>query len=64
MFSEAKQAANLPASGTPLDPIRFGIEPNRRALEVIIDYCVRQSLIQRRFSVDELFEDAARALGH
>ena len=62
VFSEAKQAANLPASGTPLDPIRFGIEPNRRALEVIIGYCVRQGLIPRAFTVDELFEDAARAL--
>jgi 4,5-dihydroxyphthalate decarboxylase len=63
LLGESKRAANLPASGTALDPLRFGVEPNRRALETIIDYSVRQKLIPRRFSVDELFDDTTRALG-
>ena len=44
-------------------PIRFGVEPNRRSLEVLIDYSLRQGLIPRPFTVDELFDDTARALG-
>ena len=35
----------------------FGIEPNRRNLEVAIDATYRQGLIPRRFAVDELFGD-------
>jgi 4,5-dihydroxyphthalate decarboxylase len=62
LLAESKRAANLPESGTPLDPLRFGIEPNRRSLEIIIDFAYTQKLIPRRFSVDELFEDTARAL--
>jgi 4,5-dihydroxyphthalate decarboxylase len=63
LLLESKRAANLPASGTALDPLRFGVEPNRRALELIIDYSLRQKLIPRRLSVDELFDDTTRALG-
>jgi 4,5-dihydroxyphthalate decarboxylase len=44
------------------DPWRFGIEANRRSLEIIIDYSLRQKLISRMFSVDELFDDCTRAL--
>ena len=62
LLRESKHAANLPATGTALDPMRFGVEPNRRALEMIIDYSLRQKLIPRRFSVDELFDDTTRVL--
>jgi 4,5-dihydroxyphthalate decarboxylase len=62
LLRESKRAANLPASDTALDPLRFGVVPNRRALETIIDYSLRQKLIPRRFSVDELFDDTTRAL--
>jgi 4,5-dihydroxyphthalate decarboxylase len=62
LLAESKRVANLPESGTALDPLRFGVEPNRRTLEIIIDFAYRQKLIPRRFSVDELFEDTARAL--
>lgn len=47
-----------PADGGLFDPWRFGVEPNRRSLEVIIDYSFRQKLIPRMFSVDELFDHA------
>ena len=62
MLWESKQAAHLPDAGTPKDALRFGVEANRRLLETIIDYCLRQRLIPRRFTVDELFDDTTRAL--
>ena len=34
----------------------FGLEENRRNLEVAIDYVFRQGLIPKRYTVDELFE--------
>jgi 4,5-dihydroxyphthalate decarboxylase len=40
----------------------FGVEANRKALDLIIDYAAQQALIPRRFSVDELFDDTTRAL--
>ncbi|HXP29774.1 MAG TPA: ABC transporter substrate-binding protein [Stellaceae bacterium] len=49
--------------GKDPDAIRFGVEANRRSLEIIIDYAQRQQLIPRRFTVDELFDDTTRALG-
>jgi 4,5-dihydroxyphthalate decarboxylase len=62
LLHESKLAAKLPDTGTALDPLRFGIERNRRALDVILDFSFRQGMIPRRFSVDELFDDATRAL--
>lgn len=35
----------------------YGVEANRAALELLIDYCVQQSLIARRPSIDEIFAD-------
>jgi 4,5-dihydroxyphthalate decarboxylase len=54
-LQESRNAASPPPGG-PLDPWRFGVEANRRSLEIIIDYSVRQKLIPRVFTVDELFE--------
>jgi 4,5-dihydroxyphthalate decarboxylase len=63
LFREAKDAA-LAQSGAPaLDPWRFGIEANRRSLEIVIDFALKQGLIPRRIEVDELFSDTMRALG-
>ena len=42
--------------------LQFGLEPNRRSLETIIDLTFDQKLISRRFSVDELFDDITRTL--
>ena len=61
-FRESKRAAGLPDGGA-LDPYRFGVEACRPILEVIIDFCVRQKLIARPISVDELFDDTTRLLG-
>jgi 4,5-dihydroxyphthalate decarboxylase len=59
----SKAAANLPTTGTPLDPYRFGVEAMRETLETMIGYCVRQRLIPRAITVDELFDDTTRGLG-
>ena len=47
--------ASRQAAGEPeMNP--FGLEENRRNLEVAIDYVHRQRLIPRRFTVEELFQ--------
>ena len=61
LFRDARQADA--ASKGPLDPYRFGVEANRRSLELIIDYSFRQQMIPRKFTVDELFDDLTRTLG-
>jgi 4,5-dihydroxyphthalate decarboxylase len=58
VLHESRRAVPPPADGSIFDPWRFGVEPNRRSLEIIIDYSFRQKLIPRAFSVDELFDDA------
>jgi 4,5-dihydroxyphthalate decarboxylase len=62
LLLESKRAAGLPAAGA-IDMQPFGVEANRRNLEVAIDYAHQQRLIPRRFEVDELFDDVTRALG-
>jgi 4,5-dihydroxyphthalate decarboxylase len=59
LLRESKQAA--PAAKSP-DPLQFGVQPNRRSLELIIKYSVQQRLIPRQFEVDELFDDTTRVL--
>ena len=61
VLRESRSAAPPPEGGSA-DPWRFGVEANRRSLEIIIDYSFRQKLISRMFSVDELFDDCTRAL--
>jgi 4,5-dihydroxyphthalate decarboxylase len=63
LFGEAKKAA-FAQTGVPADdPLRFGIEQNRRSLEIVIDYAVKQGLLPQRVPVDELFSDLMRSLG-
>jgi 4,5-dihydroxyphthalate decarboxylase len=62
LLHDSKKVAGLPRAGEfDLNP--FGFEANRHNLEVAIDFAYRQQLIPRRFDVDELFDDATRALG-
>jgi 4,5-dihydroxyphthalate decarboxylase len=60
LLAAAKRAAPAPAG---IDPAPFGIAANRPALELIIDYCLQQRMIPRRFSVDELFADVEELVG-
>ena len=55
LLNESRRAV-APPPGGPLDPWRFGIDANRRSLEIVIDYSFRQKLIPRIYSVDELFD--------
>jgi 4,5-dihydroxyphthalate decarboxylase len=61
LLVESKKAAKLPKAGE-IDVNPFGIESNRRNLEVVIDTVYRQRMIPKRLSVDELFDDVTRAL--
>lgn len=50
LLKSSREAAGSPA----MNP--FGLEENRRNLEVAIDCIYRQKMIPRRFSVEELFQ--------
>jgi 4,5-dihydroxyphthalate decarboxylase len=62
MLRDSRRVVPPAADNGLLDPWRFGVEANRRSLEIIIEYSVRQKLIPRKFSVDELFDESMRAL--
>jgi 4,5-dihydroxyphthalate decarboxylase len=51
LLSESKRIGAKDDPGCP-----FGVEENRKNLEVAIDYVHRQGLIPKRYTVDELFE--------
>jgi 4,5-dihydroxyphthalate decarboxylase len=40
---------------TGADPLPFGVEPNRRMLEAIMQYATEQSIIPKPFALEELF---------
>jgi len=61
LLSESKKAAKPPKPGE-IETLPFGLERNRRTLEIVIDTVYRQRMIPRRFSVDELFDDVTRKL--
>lgn len=60
LLQENKRLADVSHGERDMTP--FGLEPNRRALELLIRYSHAQGLIPRRFSVDELFDETTRAL--
>jgi 4,5-dihydroxyphthalate decarboxylase len=59
LLAQSKSAAGSPAAGE-IDTTPFGVEANRRNLEIAIDYAYQQRLIPRRLIVDELFDDVTR----
>jgi 4,5-dihydroxyphthalate decarboxylase len=61
LLREARCAAPPPAPGA-LDMTPFGLEENRRNIEVAIDTVYQQRLIPKRFTVDDLFDDVTRKL--
>jgi 4,5-dihydroxyphthalate decarboxylase len=44
------------------DPLPYGIEPNRRALESLVQYCVEQGVLFQPVAIDDLFAQNTRAL--
>ena len=61
LLRESKRLAPPHAPGA-LDMNPFGLEANRRNLEVAIDTVHQQRLIPKRYTVDELFDDVTRKL--
>ncbi len=58
----ASRRAMDSAKDGKLDPLRFGIENVRKALELAIEMSLVQKFIFRKLSVDELFDDTTRVL--
>jgi len=56
----SKAAAGLPKNGE-IDLNPFGFEDNRHNLELAVDCVYAQGLIDRRYSVDELFDEVTRS---
>jgi 4,5-dihydroxyphthalate decarboxylase len=44
------------------DPLPYGIEPNRQALEAVIQHSVEQGILTQPFTVEELFAEGTRHL--
>lgn len=61
LLADSRRAAGPPAPGQP-DLTPFGLEANRRNLEVAIEAVHAQGLIPRRYAVEELFDDLTRGL--
>jgi 4,5-dihydroxyphthalate decarboxylase len=61
MFRDSRDLAAR-QRGEAAGQLQFGLEPNRRALQTIIDIAARQKLIPRRWDVEELFDDVTRRL--
>lgn len=53
LLREGKTTAGVPIANP--DPIPFGIEKNRPALQLLADYAFQLGLVPRRYSVDEMF---------
>jgi 4,5-dihydroxyphthalate decarboxylase len=61
LLRDSKQAGPAPTPGE-IEPLVFGVENMRKALEIVIAYSFEQGVIPRRFTVDELFDDVTRTL--
>jgi 4,5-dihydroxyphthalate decarboxylase len=61
IFKEARDIAAKSGNKNAAQ-IKFGLEPNRAALETIINAAFEQKLLPRRYSVEELFDDTTRDL--
>jgi len=54
LLQESKRLAPPPADGIDFFP--YGVEANRRPLELLVQYAVEQQIIPRAFTVEELFD--------
>jgi 4,5-dihydroxyphthalate decarboxylase len=59
LLKRSKEQAG-PAAAPDLVP--FGVEANRKPLELIVDYAFQQALIPRRYAVEELVGETTRGL--
>jgi 4,5-dihydroxyphthalate decarboxylase len=61
MLHDSKKAAGLPKPGA-IDPLPFGFDAVKPALDLMSAYALEMKIIPRRYAVEELFDDATRAL--
>ncbi len=61
MLAASKKAAGLPKPDT-IDTIPFGFNAVKPALDLMSSYALEMKIIPRRYTVEELFDDATRAL--
>lgn len=62
LLVESKAAAGLPKAGS-IDALPFGFANVQRSLDLASQYAHEQGVIPRRYSAEELFDDATRRLG-
>ena len=60
LLQQSKQLG-APAAGSTPDLTPFGIEANRRALDLLLRYSHRQGLIPRLYTVEKLFDEFIHA---
>jgi 4,5-dihydroxyphthalate decarboxylase len=61
LLQDSRKAEGAPGK-SEFDMAPYGVESNRAALEVAIDYCTKQGMLPRRLTVDELFDATTRVL--
>jgi 4,5-dihydroxyphthalate decarboxylase len=62
VYDLLKRNKDQAAPAVSPDFIPFGVEANRKPLELIVDYAFQQALIPRRYAVEELFDETTRGL--
>lgn len=62
IFRMLVESRGLTEGGVPEIYPPIGLEPNRKCLEMAIDWSYEQKIIPRRLSVDELFDETTAAL--
>lgn len=61
MLEETRRLAELTDANR--HALQFGLAPNRKALELAIDYALEQHIIPQKVAVEELFDEATLKLG-
>jgi 4,5-dihydroxyphthalate decarboxylase len=63
LFDMLKKARDLaPGKHFGIDTTPFGVDANRRNIELAIEFSFQQGIIPRRLSVDELFDETTASL--
>ena len=62
LYDLLRQSKAMAGPAALPDPVPFGIEANRKSLDLITDYAAEQALIPHRFVVDDLFDPATQGL--
>ena len=62
LYDLLKQSKAKAEPAAAPDPVPFGVETNRKSLDLVIGYAAQQALIPRRLAVDELFDPTTHGL--